>query len=156
MLAFFGELPCQRGAAAVAALSSKPTTTVGAAIDKAGNLLTAKGHANPVIDENSQVRTKNRHQGVPGYMRGSSHASRMKSLTFESIEDRNHALLDAAHTDEGEGAARVGDQHGIRPELKCSSSNLICLYMIILDDAHVLSGSPELAGTESVSRGVFP
>ena len=30
------------------------------------------------------------------------------------------------------------------------------MYMIILDDAHVLSGSPELAGTESVSRGVFP
>ena len=77
-------------------------------------------------------------------------------MTFESIEDRNHALLDATHTDEGEGAARVGDQHGIRPELKCSSSNLICLYMIILDDAHVLSGSPELAGTESVSRSVFP
>ena len=79
MLAFFGELPCQRGAAAVAALSSKPTTTVGAAIDKAGNLLTAQGHANPVIDENSQVKAKNRHQGVPGYMRGSSHAPRMKS-----------------------------------------------------------------------------
>ena len=80
-----------------------------------------------MIDVNSQVKAKNRHQGVPGYMRGSSHASRMKSLTFESIEDRNHALLDATHTDEGEGAARVGDQHGIRPELKCSSSNLICL-----------------------------
>ena len=30
------------------------------------------------------------------------------------------------------------------------------MYMIILDDAHVLSGSSELAGTESVSRGVFP
>ena len=58
MLAFYGELPCQRGAAAVAALSSKPTTTVGAAIDKAGNLLTAKGHANPVTDENSQVEDK--------------------------------------------------------------------------------------------------
>ena len=58
MLAFFGELPCQRVAAAVAALSSKPTTTVGAAIDRAGNLSTAQGHANPVTDENSLDDTK--------------------------------------------------------------------------------------------------
>ena len=58
MLAFLGELPCQRGAAAVAALSSKPTTTVGAAIDKAGNLLTAHGYANPVADVNSLDDTK--------------------------------------------------------------------------------------------------
>ena len=64
-------------------------------------------------------------------------------MTFESIEDRNHALLDATHTDEGEGAARVGDQHGIRPELKCSSSNLICLQKIILDKAHVLRAARE-------------
>ena len=76
----------------------------------------------------------------------------MRFLTYES----NEALLANAHTDEGKDAARVGDQHGIRPELKCSSSNLTCLYMIILDDAHVLSGSSELAGTESVSSGFSP
>ena len=35
--------------------------------------------AEPAIGVNSQVKAKNRHQGVPGYMRGSSHASRMKS-----------------------------------------------------------------------------
>ena len=55
----------------------------------------------------------------------------MESLTFKSIED-------ATHTDEGEGAARVGDQHGIRPELKYLSSNLIYdAHMNILDEAHV-------------------
>ena len=68
--------------------------------------------------------------------------SRMRFVTYESSE----ALLAAAHTDEGKGAARVGNQHGIRPELKCSSSNLICSYIIIPDDAHVPSGSSELAG----------
>ena len=58
-------------------------------------------------------------------------------ITFKSIED-------ATHTDEGEGAARVGDQHGIRPELKYLSSNLILAHMIILYKARVaLTGSRE-------------
>ena len=59
----------------------------------------------------------------------------MESLNFKSIED-------ATHTDKGEGAARVGDQHGIRPELKYLSSSLIYAHMNILDEAHGHASGP--------------